>query len=145
MPSATFTHTAHTPTQADEVWDRLQVVDTWSKIGPIDQVWDPVHHSGRLHSYRWSTTVGPTSYRGTARVVEADKPRLMRLQLDAGEMTGDLTTELHHNGDGTTRITVTLAVISRGMLSTLFFPVVAEAIGRGLPRQVDDFAAAFGG
>jgi hypothetical protein len=28
------------------------------------------------------------------------------------------------------------------MLSTLFFPVVTEAVSSGLPRQVDEFAAA---
>ena len=40
-------------------------------------------------------------------------------------------------------IEVTLKVISRGMLSTLFFPVISEAVGRGLPAQVERFAASF--
>lgn len=143
MPSASFTHTAHASSEPHAVWQRLQLADTWSNIGPIEKVWDPVHQGDLLRSYRWQTTVGPTSYKGTATVLEAVAPHKMRLDLDAGEMAGTLTTELAQNGDGTTRVTVTLKVVSRGMLSTLFFPVVSDAVGRGLPRQVDEFAASF--
>jgi hypothetical protein len=143
MPSATFTHTARAASETHDIWLRLQVPDTWSNIGPIEKVWDPVHRGDQLESYRWQTTVGPTSYKGIARVVEAVEPRYMRLDLDAGEMAGTLTTELEHNGEGSTRVTVTLKVVSRGMLSTLFFPVVSDAVGRGLPRQVEQFAASF--
>lgn len=144
MPSATFTHTAHAPQGAADIWECLQAVDTWSNIGPIEKVWDPVHTDDRLQAFRWQTTVGPTSYKGTARVIVANEPRTMQLELDAGEMAGTLTTDLHENGDGTTQVTVALKVVSRGMLSTLFFPVVSEAVGRGLPSQVEHFAASFG-
>jgi hypothetical protein len=67
----------------------------------------------------------------------------MHLDLDAGEIAGSLTADLAAvpGGDGTA-VTVTLVVTSRGMLSTLFFPVVTEAVSSGLPRQVDEFAAA---
>ena len=41
-------------------------------------------------------------------------------------------------------VTVTLEVVSRGTLSTLFFPVVSEAIAKGLPSQVDRFAEGLG-
>jgi hypothetical protein len=40
-----------------------------------------------------------------------------------------------------TSITVTLEVRSAGLLSGVFFPVIAGAIGTGLPRAVDEFAA----
>jgi hypothetical protein len=45
--------------------------------------------------------------------------------------------------DDTTEITVNLDVEGVGLLSTMFFPVVAVAIGSGLPRAVDQFAAGF--
>lgn len=140
VPEATFTHTASIAQPEDEVWSYLQTSDAWAQIGPLQDVWDAVHEGDELKSYRWRTTVGPTRYDGTAVVVAAARPELMRLDLDAGEVAGSLETRLSANGDGTTQIAVTLTVVSRGMLSTLFFPVVSEAIGRGLPEQVDRFA-----
>ncbi len=65
----------------------------------------------------------------------------MHLDLDAGEIAGSLTADLVAVAGGGTAVTVTLVVTSRGMLSTLFFPVVTEAVSSGLPRQVDEFAA----
>ena len=65
----------------------------------------------------------------------------MVLDLDTSEITGSLETNLAPNGDGTTLVTVTLEVVSRGTLSTLFFPMVSQAIARGLPAQVNQFAA----
>ena len=140
MPSASFTHAADAAGTPEDVWDRLQRVDSWANIGPIDEVWDPTHDGDSLQSYRWSATVGPTRYQGWAEVIESSRPHRMRLTLDAKEMVGELTTDISANGDGATRIIVTLAVESRGMLSTLFFPVVSEAVGNGLPKQVEAFA-----
>ncbi len=141
MPAASFTHAADTSSPPEQVWQRLQRAETWANIGPVDEVWDPVHDGDALRGYRWSATVGPTKYRGTARVVESAPPERMRLELDAREMAGELVADIIPNGDAATRITVTLRVESRGMLSTLFFPVVSEAVGNGLPAQVDRFAA----
>jgi hypothetical protein len=142
MPTASFAHTARTTRTVDEVWAALQSEQTWSRIGPVEEVWDPVVVDGALRSFSWRTTVGPTSYRGSAVVRDAS-PNRMHLDLDAGEIAGSLTADLAAvpGGDGTA-VTVTLVVTSRGMLSTLFFPVVTEAVSSGLPRQVDEFAAA---
>ena len=140
MPTASFAHTAHTERSMDEVWTALQNEQTWSRIGPVEEVWDPVVVDGSLRSFSWRTTVGPTSYQGTAVVREASANR-MYLDLDAGEIAGSLTADLVAVAGGGTAVTVTLVVTSRGMLSTLFFPVVTEAVSSGLPRQVDEFAA----
>jgi carbon monoxide dehydrogenase subunit G len=43
-----------------------------------------------------------------------------------------------------TEIEVDLHVESVGLLSTMFFPVVAGAVGSGLPRAVDAFANGLG-
>lgn len=56
------------------------------------------------------------------------------------EVQGVTTVMIEPDGSGTS-ITVTLEVESRGLLSTMFFPVVAAAIGNGLPAAVDHFAA----
>ncbi len=141
MPSASFSHTAHTDRSVGEVWRALQHEDTWAEIGPVDRVWDPVVVDGMLRSFAWRTTVGPTSYTGSATVRTAERNRRMRLDLDASEIAGVLTTDLDGGSGNGTTVTVTLEVSARGMLSTLFFPVVAQAIGGGLPGQVDHFAA----
>ena len=134
MPDASFTTDAVVSRSTAEVWDRLQDAQTWSNIGPVEEVWDAEHDAdGHLTRYRWSTTVGPRKYRGRADVVEADPGRMMALDLDAVEVAGRLTTVLSENGDGSTHLEVTLLVEAKGMLSTMFFPVVSDAVGRGLP------------
>ncbi len=145
MPKASFTHHVAIDRPAQDVWDQLQIAETWSNIGPVETVWDEEHdENGHLERYRWSTSVGPRSYRGRANVIASESGRLMRLALDASEVVGTLTTELSENGDGTTHLEVTLEIVSRGTLSTMFFPVVADVVGRGLPTQVERFAEAFG-
>ena len=141
MPRATFTHQATAAASAADVWVALQEAETWANIGPVEDVSDPeVDQEGLLRSFRWSTTVASKRYPGTAQVTTTIPLERMILALDAREVAGSLETHLEPNGDGSTIVTVTLEVISRGTLSTLFFPIVSEAIARGLPQQVDDFA-----
>jgi len=121
----------------------LQDAETWADIGPVERVWDPVNAtSGALESYRWSATVAGKEYRGTAKTVAADPGSLMKLALDGGEVAGVLTTRLNANEDPShTTVEVVLEVSSRGALSAMFFPLIADAISRGLPDQVEQFAA----
>lgn len=145
MPRATFTHQATAAASAEAVWARLQDAATWANIGPVEDVSDPeMDESGQLQAFRWSTSVAAKRYPGTARVTQADPHKRMTLDLDAREVAGSLETHLEPNGDGTTIVTVTLEVVSRGTLSTLFFPIVSEAIAKGLPAQVDAFAESLG-
>lgn len=142
MPRATFTHQATAPAPIEEVWQRLQDADTWAGIGPVDRVWDPEHDSsGTLRTFRWGANVALRNYEGTATVTEMVPGEMMHLDLDAREIVGSLTTRLGRNGADGTTVTVTLEVVARGTLSTLFFPIVSESIARGLPEQVDRFAA----
>jgi len=121
----------------------LQHATTWANIGPVENVHDAVHNGeGNLDSFRWSTTVAARRYPGTAFVAAAEPGERMLLELDAQEVAGTLEARLEANGDGTTIVTVTLQVTSQGTLSTLFFPVISEAIAKGLPAQVEHFAAA---
>jgi hypothetical protein len=70
----------------------------------------------------------------------------MKLELDGGEVVGVLTTSLTPNAapDHTT-VEVALEVSSRGTLSAMFFPLIADAIDRGLPGQVEAFATRLSG
>jgi hypothetical protein len=140
MPSASFSHTVELTCPPDAIWMRLQDAATWSGIGPVDDVWEPIHTAdGTLTSFRWSAHVGPTKYKGTAVVAAADGPRHMKLNLDSSEVRGSLTA--HIDGDESPTLAVTLEVISKGAMASLFFPIIAETIGRGLPEQVERFAA----
>ncbi len=123
----------------------LQDASTWANIGPVEEVSDPMHtEAGMLESFRWSTTVASKRYPGTARVTVSEPHEGMKLDLDAREVAGSLQATLDANGDGSTVVTVTLEVVSRGTLSTLFFPLVSEAIAQGLPGQVEAFAESLG-
>ncbi len=143
MPRATFTHEVTVHRSMQHVWKRLQDADTYANIGPVEKVWDPVHDDdGVLQQYTWSTTVGRKPYEGSARTVEAHNPSYLKMDLDAGEVAGSLATALEAVTDEVTNLAVTLEIISKGTLSTLFFPVISDAVGRGLPEQVETFAGA---
>lgn len=145
MPRAIFTHQATADATVEAVWKSLQQAETWADIGPVEDISDAeMTPDGQLQSFRWSTTVAMKRYPGTARVTSVAIGERMKLELDAREVAGTLETHLSPNGKGTTVVTVTLEVVSRGALSTLFFPVVSEAIAKGLPAQVDRFAAGLG-
>ena len=62
--------------------------------------------------------------------------------LIGGTLAGTITVTLVPDGD-TTVMTVTLTARSRGLLAGMFWGVVSDALERGLPRQVDQFAARF--
>ncbi len=146
MPKSRFTHRAVAAAPAHTVWQRLQDAATWAAIGPIEEVWDPQHdEDGRLRSYRWKTVIGPRSFLGSATVVQSEPDRMMRFRLDGSEVAGDLTAELAAEPDGSTSVTVTLAIESVGVLSTLFFTIVSDAVGRGLSAQVDAFVLSLNG
>jgi len=144
MPRASFSHTAELSRPAAAVWDVLQKAETWSGIGPVDQVWDAVHgEDGGLTGFQWSAHVGPTKYKGSAVIAIADAPHHMKLNLDSSELTGSLITDIDEGGNP--RLAVTLEVVSKGTMAALFFPLIAEAVGRGLPEQVESFAASLNG
>ena len=145
MPRATFSHQVVAAAPVGEVWERLQLAETWANIGPVEDVIESTSsEDGQLESFVWTTTAAMKHYTGTAIVSDAVYGERMTLDLDAQEVAGTLETHLAPNGNGTTIVTVTLEVISRGTLSTLFFPVVSETIARGLPTQVDAFAESLG-
>ncbi|MCP4963814.1 MAG: SRPBCC family protein [bacterium] len=145
MPQATFTHQITADAPVETVWNSLQKATTWANIGPVENVTESeVDADGQLLSFKWSTSVATKRYPGTAEVVASEPQERMVLDLDAREVAGSLETQLAANGDGTTIVTVTLEVISRGTMSTLFFPMVRETIANGLPAQVEQFAESLG-
>ena len=124
------------------IWTALQAAETWVGFGLMDAVTGAVVHEGRLVSFDWTATAGGSRHRGTATVGESIPGEHMVLELDSSEIAGTITVTLVPDGD-TTAMTVTLTARSRGLLAGMFWGVVSDALERGLPRQVDQFAARF--
>lgn len=144
MPSSTFSHTARAAAPATTIWTSLQDAETWVGFGLMDAVTSPVVHEGRLVSFDWIATAAGSRHRGTATVGESVPGTHMVLELDSSEIAATIAVTLLSEA-GSTAITVTLAARSRGLLAGMFWGVVSDALERGLPRQVDQFAARFSG
>jgi carbon monoxide dehydrogenase subunit G len=141
MPSSTFHDTVTVDAPPELVWDQLQEPDIWSAIGPVEQVWDPTIEDGVLTGFQWSTDIGGVSYDGTATAVGHERPHRYELVLETSEMAGTITVDLAGETHGAgTDIDVTLELRSKGLLSSMFFPVVSKAVGDGLPDQIQDLA-----
>lgn len=141
MPSQTFTHQATTSVPIHQVWAALDRPETWEAIGGVDRVFDAiVDPEGRLQGFSFETVAAGKAYVGTATPHERVEGERMAWDVRNSEVRGVTTVGLS-NADPGTSITVTLEVHSAGLLSSMFFPVIAGAIGNGLPRSVEEFAA----
>jgi carbon monoxide dehydrogenase subunit G len=141
VPSQTFTHEARTSAPLEEVWSALDRPETWEAIGGVDRVFDPLlDEHGRLSGFSFDTVAAGKKYIGTATPHDRVEGRRMAWRIENTEVRGVTTVELHPD-DGGTWITVAVQVQSAGLLSSMFFPVIAGAIGDGMPRAIDDFAA----
>lgn len=140
MPSATFHNSVTVDAAPEAVWDRLQEPDIWRSIGPVQELWDPVVEDGVLAGFQWSTHIGGIVYNGTGAAVSRERPHHFELVLDTSEMAGTITVDLSDGNPGATVVAVTLELRSKGLLASLFFPVVSRAIGDGFPDQVRDLA-----
>jgi len=143
VPTETFSHTAVTRAARTEVWKALDKPETWEGIGGVDKIIAPVmDEDGRLRGFSFETAVAGKIYLGKATPKAREESRLMAWTIENSEMRGVTTVQLTDDGPGT-RVTVTLEVESVGMFASMFFPVIANAIGSGLPHTVDAFAAGF--
>lgn len=143
VPKDSFTHTAKVFAPVEEVWRALDRPETWEHIGGVDRVFQPdIDHEGRLRGFAFEVVAAGKRYIGRATPLDREHQRLMGWHVDTEEIMGETSVVLA-SADGFTSITVTLEVESKGLLSTMFFPVIASTIGGGLPRSVDEFAARF--
>ena len=142
MPSQTFSHTSEADAPLSTVWASLDEPATWESIGGVDRVFDPVLDDGRLRGFSFETSVAGQRYLGTASPNERYEERKISWDIANSEIRGTTAVELAPHGDGTS-ITVTVQVESRSFLAGMFFPVIAGALGNGLPSAVDSFAASF--
>ena len=138
MPSATFSESVAINVAPPEVWDQLQEPDVWASLGPVQKVWDPIVEDGVLTGFTWSTDIGGKVYEGTGKVLDHDRPDRYQLLLDTSEMAGTITADLSPGNPGGTDAVVAIEIRSKGLLSSMFFPAIKNAIGSGFPDQVSD-------
>ncbi len=144
MPRDEFSHTSTAAARPDEVFAVLDEPKTWEEIGGVDRVTDPVvDDEGRLQGFAFEVRAAGKAYMGFATPLQRIEGELMAWNVDTTEIRGTTSVALRPADSGTD-VTVTLEVESKGLLSAMFFPVIASVIGSGLPRSVDEFAARFG-
>jgi hypothetical protein len=141
VPRETFSHTAPTTASRDEAWDSLNRPSTWEGIGGVERVFDSfIDDEGHLRGFSFETLIGGRSYRGKATPHERVDGSAMSWYIDSPEVSGVIAVDLQDAGDGTS-VRVDLTLESTGVLSALFFPVIARALSSGFKGAVDEFAA----
>lgn len=141
VPSQTFSESSWTSAPIHEVWAALDRPETWQAIGGVDRVFDPeVDDQGRLQGFSFETMAGGKRHTGTSRPNQRVEGTTMAWNVESSEVKGITKVDLEPEGDGT-RVSVTVQVESVGFLSSMFFPVIAGALGKGLPRAVEEFVA----
>lgn len=144
MPSQTFSHTALAAAEPTEVWATFDNPTTWESIGGIDRVYDArVSPTGQLEGFSFDTEIAGKKYVGTATPGERVEGSVITWKVSNSEIKGTIRVQLAEITPGT-NIRVTLEVESASFIAGMFFPVIANTIGSGLPATVDDFAEGFG-
>lgn len=143
MPNQTFQHASTTPATIASVWTALDQPHTWEAVPGVDRVLDPiVDPLGRLEGFSFESSVGGRRYRGEATPAGREEERLIAWDIRTSEITGKVTVGLSPSDDGT-RVYVSLHIEGTGVLGSLFFPVIATAIGGGFTGTVEDFVDRF--
>ncbi len=141
MSGKTFQHAAVTSASVSDVWKSLDEPATWEAIPGVDRVIDPVvDANGRLRGFSFESDVGGRKYLGKAAPALRAEGRLMAWDIDSSEIKGKVAIEIGPQDDGT-NVRVRLEVEGAGMLGSLFFPVIASAIGSGFAATVEEFVA----
>ena len=143
MPSQTFSHRALSTAPAHEVWAGMDDVETWKEIPGVDRiVASETDESGHLESFTFEATIGGRAYRGQARRRDRVEGEHISWDIISPDISGAIAVDLESTDAGTA-ITVALTLTVEGFLASMFFPVITQALGRGFPEAVTEFAAGF--
>jgi hypothetical protein len=138
VPSETFAYTALANVAPQQVWEALQRVETWAGLGGGGNVFDPTLDEHGLAGYRFTAEVGGRPYQGRARRLSVRTVEAMTMEIETSDLKGILDIRVEPWDSGS-RLIVELAAHSKGFRASLLFPIIAAAIGGGLPRNVDAF------
>jgi carbon monoxide dehydrogenase subunit G len=124
----------------DEVWDRLQVPETWEGISGVDSVFEPRHDEpGQLVGFKFTSIAAGRRYEGTATPGPREHEAALTWDIATSEIRGWVRVDLHPDDAGT-RIQVTMHVEAVSMMASFGFPFIAAAIANGFQETADHFA-----
>jgi hypothetical protein len=113
---------------------------SWESIPGVDRILESVtDQEGQLQGFSFESVAAGKKYVGKARPAGREAERMMAWDIETSEVRGRIIVSLGAEDDST-RVDVTLRMESLGMLSSVFFPVIASAISEGFPKAVQDFA-----
>jgi carbon monoxide dehydrogenase subunit G len=137
----TFSHSTALAVAPEVAWRALQDPHTWAAIAGVGDVRDTRYaDDGTLAGYNFTVSAGIHTITGAATTVEVDPPALMRLDIHSAEMAGWVRAILSEGDATPPELTVTLEMRPKGLLTTMFYPLIAQAVGREFPNQVQGFA-----
>ncbi len=114
---------------------------SWESIPGVDRILESVvDQEDQLQGFSFESLAAGKRYLGRAIPAGREPEKMMAWDIETSEVRGRIIVSLAGAGEGT-RVDVTLRMESVGVLSSVFFPVIAAAIEDGFPRSVDEFAA----
>ncbi|MEX1092628.1 MAG: SRPBCC family protein [Acidimicrobiia bacterium] len=140
MPGQTFTASASTTASIGDVWNRLQVPETWEGISGVDSVFEPRHDvAGQLVGFKFHSTAAGRQYEGTATPGPREHESSLTWDIATSEIKGWVRVDLQPLDNGT-RIEVTMHVEAVSIIASFGFPLIAAAIANGFQGTADHFA-----
>jgi len=140
VPSRTFQHSAIADALLGRVWAALNDPKSWESVPGVDRILESaVDTEGQLQGFSFESLAAGRKYLGRAAPAGREFERMMAWDIETSEVRGRIIVSLSE-ADARTRVDVSLRMESVGVLSSVFFPVIASAIGDGFPKTVEDFA-----
>ncbi|MEX1126831.1 MAG: SRPBCC family protein [Acidimicrobiia bacterium] len=140
MPGKTFQQSAIAEAPIARVWIALNDPKSWESVPGVDRIVESViDPEGQLQEFSFESEAAGKKYLGHATPAGREPEKMMAWDIETSEVRGRIVVSLS-GADGETRVAVTLRLESVGVLSSVFFPVIASTIGDGFPKTVHDFA-----
>jgi carbon monoxide dehydrogenase subunit G len=122
------------------VWRALNDPQSWESIPGVDRILESVvDDGGQLQGFSFESVAAGKRYLGRALPAGRESEKMMAWDIETSEIRGRIIVGLQEANPGT-RVDVSLRMESVGVLSSVFFPVIASAIGESFPNTVQEFA-----
>jgi carbon monoxide dehydrogenase subunit G len=136
----TFSHSTQLNVSRSQVWAWLQDPELWGSVAGVDTIQDVrFNEDGTLAGYAFTVKAGIHTIRGTADTVEGEPNARMKIEIVSPEMAGWIEATLEGQDESPT-VTVELSMQPKGILANMFYPVIAQTVGREFPAHVQVFA-----
>jgi hypothetical protein len=139
VPRQSFVHTAAVPAPVEVIWAGLQRPESWARIGGVERIASPLFDpTGDLIAYQFVAMVGGQPQVGVARRVQAERGKLVVMEIDSDQIEGSIAIEIEPT-PGATLVTVGMTVVSKSFLAGFMFPLVVSSIASGFTETVEAF------